>query len=133
MQTIGEIDWKSIVEHLIIFGKKLGPGSAVVWEGLLVLKAASCNAFVAFKGGVEDLHNARVESLRKDRSDSPSDSTAETSGEPSQGNSNSVHQTQSVPEYTELRELDPSGPTEGLKRRAPFPQTSENVADDLRP
>jgi len=129
MQTIGEIDWKSIVEHLIIFGKKLGPGSAVVWEGLLVLKAASCNAFVAFKGGVEDLHNARVESLRKDRSDSPTDSTAETSGEPSQGNSNSVN----VLEYTELRELDPNGPTEGLKRRAPFPQTSENVADDLRP
>ncbi|KAF8805579.1 hypothetical protein BYT27DRAFT_7192346 [Phlegmacium glaucopus] len=127
-QTVGEVDWKSVAKNLINFGKKLGPGFATAWEGLMVLRAALHNAFMAFKSGIEDLHNARVESRRSDRSDPPSDPTAETSGEPSQGNSDGVRQTWSVLEYTELPDFQP----EGLKRRAPFPQTSEDVADDVQ-
>jgi len=117
-QTVKEIDWKLVIEQLINFGKNLGPGSAVVLEQSVVLRAALHNFFMTFKSGIEDLN--RVENLRNDP---PTDSTAETSGEPtqpSQGNSNS-----------ELRELQPTGPTEGLKRRAPFPRTSEDVVDGV--
>jgi hypothetical protein len=86
-QTVREMDWKSIVEHLINFGKNLGPG-------LVVLRAAFHNFFVTFKSGIEDL-NTKAENL----SNPPTDFTAETSAEPSQGNSNS-----------ELRELQPTEP-----------------------
>ena len=113
-QTVREIDWKAVIEHLIDFGKNLGPRSAAVLERLVVLRVALHNFFVTFKSGIEDL-NTRSEDLRNDP---PTDSTAEASGEPSQGNSNS-----------ELRELQPTGPIEGLKRRAPFPRTSEDVVD----
>lgn len=114
-QTVREIDWKSVIEHLISFGKNLGPGSAAVLEQLMVLKAAIHNFFVTFRSGIKDLN---VENLRNNP---PTDSTAETSGEPSQGNSNS-----------ELRELQPTGPIEGLKRRVPFPTTGEDVADGVQ-
>ena len=93
-QTIGEIDWKSVIEHLINFGRNVGPGSTAVLEGLEVLRVALHNFFVTFKSGIEDL-NTRAENLRNDP---PTYSTAETSGEPSQGNSNS-----------EVRELQPNG------------------------
>lgn len=117
-QTVREIDWKSVIEHLINFGKNLGPGSAAVLERLVVLRAALHNFIVTFKSGIEDL-NTGAENIRNDP---PTDSTAETSGvndsgEPSQGNSNS-----------ELRELDR---TEDLKRRAPFLRTSEDVVDGV--
>jgi hypothetical protein len=106
------MDWKSVMEHLVKFAKNLGPGSAAVLERLVVLRAALHNFFVTFKSGIEDL-NANVENIGND-------STAETSGEPSQGNSNS-----------ELQELQLTGPAEGLKRRAPFPRTSEDVVDGV--
>ena len=80
-QTVREIDWKVVTEHLNNFGKNLGPGSAAVLERLAVLRAALHNFFVTFKSGIEDL-NTRA------RSDPPTDSAAET-GEPSQGNSSS--------------------------------------------
>lgn len=115
-QTVRDTDWKSVVEHLINLGRELGPGSAVFLERLLIFKVALHNFFVTFKSGLEDLRNAGVESLRND---TPNDSTAET-GEPSQ-NSNSAHET----------ELQPAGSTEGLKRRAPFSQTSEDVVDEV--
>lgn len=115
-QTVREIDWKSILEHLINFGKNVGPGSAAVLERLAVFWAALNNFFVTLKSGIEDL-NTRVENI-----DPPTDSTAETSGEPSQGNSNN-----------DLREREhqSTGPIEGLKRRAPFPRTSEDVVDGV--
>lgn len=127
-QTVQDIDWKSVVEQLINLAKRFRRSTAV-WEGLVVFKAAVHNSFGAFIIGVsEDLRNARAERFR---SDPPSSSTAERStGEPSRGNSNGVHQTQSVFEYndSELRDVQPpaSGSTEGLNRRAPFPQTSED-------
>ena len=109
--TQTEIDWKSVpvIEHLINFGKNFGPGSAAVLERLVVLGTALRNFFMTIKSGIEDL-NTRDENLRNDP-------TAETSGELSQGNSSS--------------ELQPTGPTEGLKRRAVFPQTREDVADGV--
>ena len=61
-QTVREIDWKSVIEHLINLGKNLGPGLAAVLERLVV-------------------------HLRNDPD--LTDSTAGTSGESSQGNSNS--------------------------------------------
>lgn len=91
-QTLREIDWKSFIEHLINFGKNLGPGSGAVLEGLVVLRAALHNFFVTFKSGIEDLNN-RAENLRNDP---PTYSTAETSGE--------------LSEPRELRELQPNGP-----------------------
>ena len=111
-QIVREVDWKSVIEHLINFGKNLGPGSAAVFERLVVLRAALHNFSVTLKGGIEDL-NTRAENLRNDL---PTDSAAEmpVSGEPSQG--------------SELRELQP---TEGLKRRAPYPRTSEDLVDGV--
>lgn len=111
-----------LVEYLVDIGKNLGPRSVAIWEGSLVLRTALHDAFVAIKIGIRDLHNTRVESLP---SDPPSDPTAETSSEPDQENSNSVHhETQSVLEHTEPRARS----TEGLTRRAAFPQTSEDDA-----
>lgn len=78
-----EIDWKSVLEHLINFGKNLGPVSAAVLERLVVLGTALHNFFVTFKSGIEDL-NTKSEKLRNDL---PTDSTAETSGKLVQGNS----------------------------------------------
>ena len=60
-QTVREIDWKSVIEHLINLGKNLGPGFAAGLERLVVHL----------------------------RNDPPTDSTAGTSGESSQGNLNS--------------------------------------------
>lgn len=107
-KIVRETDWKSVVEHMINLGKNLGPGSARVLEGSM---AALNNFYVTFKSGTENPHNSRAENLHNDSS---SHSTAETSGE---GNS-SIHQTQPfVFEDGEIRELQPTGSTEGLKRR----------------
>jgi hypothetical protein len=95
-QTVREIDWKTITEHLINFGKNLGPGSAAVLERLVVLRAAVHNFFVTFKSGIEDM-NTKAENIRNDP---PTDSTAETSGESRQGNSNS--------ELQELQHTEPN-------------------------
>lgn len=108
-QTGREIDWKSVIEHLINVGKNLGPGSAAVLERLVILSAALHNFFVTFKSGVEDL-NTSARNLR----DPPTHSTAETGGKLGQGNSNS--------------EL---GETSAIKRRAPFSRTSEDDADGV--
>jgi len=107
-QTVGETDWKSVVEHLNSLGKTLGPGSTRVLEGLT---AAFHNFYAAFKRGTENLHNTRDENFRNDP---PSHPTAETSGE---GNSG-IHQTQpSVFKDNEILELQPAESNEGLKRR----------------
>jgi len=85
-QTVREIDWKSVMDHLINLGKNLRPGSVAVLEQLVVLRAALHNFFVTFKNGIEDLNTkAELENLRND--DPPIDFTAETVGESSQGNS----------------------------------------------
>jgi hypothetical protein len=107
-RTVRETDWTSIIERLIDLGKILGPGSVRVVERSI---AASFNFYVAFKSGIKDSHNTKVEN--RVRNDLPGDSTAETSGERSQGDSNSVHQ---ISEF-EYEELQPTGSTEGLKQR----------------
>ena len=86
-QTVREIDWESVVEHLINFGKNFGPGSAAVLERLGVLKTALHDFFVTFKRGFDDLDTS-AENLRND-----------LPNEPNQENSNGG-----------LRELHPIGP-----------------------
>lgn len=95
--TARETDWKLAIEPLINFGKSLGPGPAAFLERLM---GALHNFYMAFKGNIEDLRNTGAENLRVDP---PSDSTAETSGDRSQGNSNSVHQAQSTPSNGDQR------------------------------
>ena len=119
-QAVREINRKSVTEHLDNFGKNLGPGSAAVLErSLVIFRAVLHNFFVSFESGIdsEDLNTRTAENLRNDPL---INSTAETTGEPSQGNSNS-----------DLRELQPTGLTENLKQRAPFPRTSEDVVDGV--
>lgn len=101
-RTVRETDWTSITEHLIDLGKILGPGSVTVLEKLMT---ALYNFWLAFKSGTKDPQNTRVEN--RVRNDLPGDSTAETSSEQT-----------SVFEYGDLRELQPTGSSEGLKRRA---------------
>ena len=90
-QNIRETDWKSVVEYLINLGKKLGSGSAAAaaLENWLGLWAALHNFFQIV---AVDLRNGRVKSPRND---SPPNNSGiiETSGEPSQGDSNSVYET----------------------------------------
>jgi len=121
-QTIKDKDWKPVVEFLTNLGKNLGPVSVAVYEGLLILKVALYDCFMAFKRGMEDVHNARVESLRRDP---PGDSTAEMTGEAYQEN------TQSVFHHIQLHdsESESTGSTEGLKRRSPFSQTFNSEED----
>ena len=99
-QTVREIDWKTVTEHLINFGKNLGPVSAVVLKRLVVLRAALHNFLVTFKSGIEDL-NTRAENIRNDPpTDSTAETSGETSGEPRQGSSNSEQQ--------ELQHIEPN-------------------------
>jgi len=101
------------VEFLTNLGKNLGPVS--VREGLLILRVALYDCFMAFKKGMEDVHNARVESLRRDP---PGNSTAEMTGKAYQEN------TQSVFHHIQLHDSEfESTSTEGLKRRSRFSQT----------
>ena len=85
------------MEHLINFGKNLGPGFAAVLERLVVLRTALHSFFMTIKSGIEDV-NTREENLNNDPGP-----TAETGGELSQGNLSSGS------------ELQLTGPTEGLK------------------
>ena len=111
-KTIKDKDWKPVVEFLTNLGKNLGPVSVAVREGLLILKVALYDCFMAFTKGMEDVHNARVESLRRDP---PSDSTVEMTGEAYQENTLSVSES--------------TGSTEGLKRRSPFSPTFNSEED----
>ena len=126
-QNVRETDWKSVLEYLANLGKKLGPGFAAALERLLVLWAALHNFQVV--AGDLDLRNARVRSPRNDSPPNVSGIVVETSGEPSQGDSNDVYETQSIFEYTAELEPTGSGSTGKLKRRVPFSQTSEDAVD----